>query len=561
MRLLNTKSLKFREFFEDEIPPYAILSHTWGSVDDEVSFRDMGLEPEILWRDREYGYSKILNTCRLAVDDGLEYAWVDTCCIDKSSSAELTESINSMFRWYENADICYVYLPDVTPQRDLKEGIRACRWITRGWTLQELIAPRECELLDSEWVCRGRKTELSGMLAMLTRVPSSVLAGERLAREFTVAQRMSWAAKRTTSRREDMAYCLLGLFGIQMSMIYGEGDMAFHRLQEEIIRRTDDETIFAWNPPDLAPGVISILASSPAAFREPRPMVKWAGWHPSGFTLTNKGLKFADARASVVPQTSGDTKVVYLLRVGDSTPHDGSSGIFLRKVDGDLFCRINSPMRSRLPEYPPESRKIEIYVADFCAFPVTRGMILDSRRAAVRITVPPLLHRARYLPWHLWDHEDCCFLTGARSNFAVHCCGVSGTVLGQKVDLAVLVNRSTNTDRGTPVLSLFDVNKHRRHWDYILGYSSKNSGMDLSWSRAKQNLPGILSHGDSTEVSLKGAVLKISISVAREMIPIREGDVEMWQAKLEVNVEEKDQSQTDIVEEKDKSEDDDVIPK
>ncbi|KAK7744209.1 hypothetical protein SLS53_003730 [Cytospora paraplurivora] len=122
MRLINTTSLQFKEFLEDDIPPYAILSHTWGSSEQEVSFQDIWcLDPEILWKHRGYGYSKIANTCQLARKDGLEYAWVDTCCIDKSSSAELTEAINSMFRWYANSKICYVYLEDITPETKFEE--------------------------------------------------------------------------------------------------------------------------------------------------------------------------------------------------------------------------------------------------------------------------------------------------------------------------------------------------------------------------------------------------------------------------------------------------------
>ncbi|ROW13454.1 hypothetical protein VPNG_04390 [Cytospora leucostoma] len=151
MRFLGTTSLEFNEFLEGSIPPYATLSHTWGSSEEEVSFRNMPtLEPENLERDRKYGYSKVVNTCRLARRGGLHYAWVDTCCIDKSSSAELTESINSMFCWHENADICYVHLADVTPETNLVEGLRHCRWIRRGRTLHELIAPRECKIFDSD---------------------------------------------------------------------------------------------------------------------------------------------------------------------------------------------------------------------------------------------------------------------------------------------------------------------------------------------------------------------------------------------------------------------------
>jgi hypothetical protein len=142
MRLINAKTLRFQDFFGGDMPPYAIPSHTWET--DEVTFQDMAspyLPPKS-------GYTKITETCRLALEMDIEHAWVDSCCIDKSSSAELTESINSMFQWYENAAVCYVYLADLHPGTEFRDGIDRCRWTNRGWTLQELIAPRNVYFYD-----------------------------------------------------------------------------------------------------------------------------------------------------------------------------------------------------------------------------------------------------------------------------------------------------------------------------------------------------------------------------------------------------------------------------
>lgn len=108
MRLLDTSSFELREFWDNEIPLYAILSHTWEK--EEVSFQDMQSSRATT----KAGYAKILGSCKQATLDGLKYIWIDTCCIDKSSSAELTEAINLMYRWYKNAHVCYAYLSDVS---------------------------------------------------------------------------------------------------------------------------------------------------------------------------------------------------------------------------------------------------------------------------------------------------------------------------------------------------------------------------------------------------------------------------------------------------------------
>ncbi|KAK1830421.1 HET-domain-containing protein [Podospora conica] len=295
MRLINTDTGVFEEFIGRNIPKYAILSHTW--EEEEVSFSDMQKEGY----QRKKGYVKIYMTCKLARDAGIQYAWVDTCCIDKSSSAELSEAINSMYRWYQRSVICYAYLSDLSPSDSLDAALPSCRWFTRGWTLQELIAPSEMRFFDSSWVDRGSKETLCIKLSEITGINVQVLRHEVPLASIAVAQRMAWAAKRETTRIEDRSYSLLGLFGVNMSMLYGEEEGAFRRLQEEIIKSTLDMSIFAWKmpedtkPPDYSgtPYVSGLLAYSPDDFWDCLTVTKLPsqviGTHE--FSLSNKGIK------------------------------------------------------------------------------------------------------------------------------------------------------------------------------------------------------------------------------------------------------------------------------
>ncbi|KAL7781032.1 heterokaryon incompatibility domain-containing protein [Trichoderma afarasin] len=272
MRLLHASEWRMTDFISDDaIPQYAILSHTWGR--DEVTYHD--------WKNLSIsdvklkaGCAKIMACREQAVRDGLEWVWVDTCCIDKSSSAELTEAINSMFRWYSMAAVCYVVLSDVEATSDravLEERMANSRWFTRGWTLQELLAPPPEKLIfySSEWTRLGSKTDFVDIVSSITRINKQYLQGQDL-RHASVAQKMSWAALRQTSRLEDVAYCLLGLFDINMPMIYGEGHRAFIRLQEAIMTSTpDDHSLFAWGPILDEADIASMIDKSEIRQKEP----------------------------------------------------------------------------------------------------------------------------------------------------------------------------------------------------------------------------------------------------------------------------------------------------
>ncbi|KAL9576975.1 MAG: hypothetical protein Q9212_006678 [Teloschistes hypoglaucus] len=252
MRLIDTCTLTLQEFNEVDISPYAILSHTWG--EGEVSFQDFEKPSSRTLT----GYTKITKCCEVARSDGWQYVWVDTCCIDKTSSAELSEAINSMYRWYQEAQVCYVYMVDVKSGSD--EEFQASRWFQRGWTLQELLAPYNAIFYDRNWEEVGTKSSLESLVSAATSIATTHLKNPT---EASVAAKMSWAAKRKTTRTEDIAYCLMGLFDVNMPLLYGEGKKAFQRLQEMILRKTSDESIFAWKDPNPFSRESRLFALSP----------------------------------------------------------------------------------------------------------------------------------------------------------------------------------------------------------------------------------------------------------------------------------------------------------
>jgi len=221
---------------------YAILSHTWEK--NEVTFDQY--QPSEVSRNRLPGYDKIKKACVQARSKpyNLKYIWIDTCCIDKRSSSELSEAINSMWHWYALSTLCIAYLADV-PMSELAYRFPRSRWFTRGWTLQELIAPSDVTLFSKEWRPLGTKDSLRRDLSDAAGIPPQHLDAAS-ALTCSTYEKMSFAAARTTTRVEDMAYCLLGLFGLTMPLLYGEGVRAFARLQAEIVQRTHDASFLAW---------------------------------------------------------------------------------------------------------------------------------------------------------------------------------------------------------------------------------------------------------------------------------------------------------------------------
>ncbi|KIK14755.1 hypothetical protein PISMIDRAFT_345083 [Pisolithus microcarpus 441] len=299
MRLINVRTYHL-ETFDSKPPEYAILSHRWR--EEEILFQDIEDGKDILARK---GYAKFLDSCRRASKDGFGYIWIDTCCIDKSSSAELSEAINSMYHWYKNSALCYAYLDDVCDpvvvrDRAWASALVRSEWFTRGWTLQELIAPRHVQFYTRDWSLIGSKVTLAHALTIVTRIPIPVLCHGLSSSRLCIAQIMSWAANRVTTRVEDQAYSLMGIFGVFMPILYGEGKHAFSRLQLEIMRTSNDQSIFAWDTQRLTGGV---LADSPSFFtglndvRIMDPVDFIRGYVPGGempdrsYTVTNSGIR------------------------------------------------------------------------------------------------------------------------------------------------------------------------------------------------------------------------------------------------------------------------------
>ena len=289
MRLINTETFELQEFFDSGIPAYAILSHRWEQ--DEVSYEDM-LEGK---KSRGVGYAKIRKFCALALRDHFQWAWVYSCCVDEKSSADLTEAINAMFSWYKRAKRCYVYLSDVKKVED--QTARACwpsflrsEWFTRGWTLQELIAPGHLLFYDRDWHLIGSRKDMENDITAATGIPSHAFENPW---NYSIAQRMSWASQRKTSRAEDIAYCLLGLFNVRMPIVYGEGAFAFQRLQEEIIKVSGDETIFVWSRRQTSFDHGPLMADSPACFAACGEVISTDKFWRKPYSMTNRGLKIS----------------------------------------------------------------------------------------------------------------------------------------------------------------------------------------------------------------------------------------------------------------------------
>ncbi|KAL3419620.1 HET domain-containing protein [Phlyctema vagabunda] len=325
MWLLNTHTFELREgslsFFKEE--GYAILSHRW--VGQEITFDQIKTHTEEL-KSTETPATPQLRKIRYACDTakalGLNWIWNDTCCINKVSATELAEALNSMFKWYREAKICLAYLFDVKQDDDLGKSKSSASsifnkfetdipsvWFSRGWTLQELLAPRQMNFYDMDWNLLGSKSTLANELAAVTGIDAKYLRGEEHFGNACIATKMSWMASRTTEREEDIAYSMVGIFNVHMTPQYGEGSRAFMRLQQTLLSNYNDESLFAWRTPasdpgryvpnNWAPDEWGLLAAHPRWFKDSRNLVttgpKMLPRTAGHFAMAQQGVQFSMA--------------------------------------------------------------------------------------------------------------------------------------------------------------------------------------------------------------------------------------------------------------------------
>lgn len=416
--------MKLEQFMDiHNVPSYAILSHTWR--EGEVTLQEFdNLKVAVL----EKGFAKIEHTCRQAQQSGIDYAWVDTCCIDKTSSAELTEAINSMFQLYASSVVCYAYLSDLHPNggvdaENLTLQFAQSRWFRRGWTLQELIAPKNVEFYDRDWKFRGTKIDLSRAVSTVTGIDIDVLCDSSALFQISVARRMSWAAGRQTTRLEDNAYSLLGIFDVNMPMLYGEGEKAFIRLQEEIAKETNDLTLFAWQAVGTDQGgsgqsasqkYRGILAKSPAEFANSGDVVPRSDHRfNEEFVMTNKGLRI---NADLAQGYGGD--YILILNCFRRGRPEQNIGIYLKHHGASVYARDKPQEFAVAAEWKTMLHPKSIYITKNINQAISAS-VDQVRRHAIRCRHGfdnGSIFIAR--PQSLWDAQNKLYLTVGLSSFA-----------------------------------------------------------------------------------------------------------------------------------------------
>jgi len=467
------------------------------------------------------GFNKIRSCGEQARQDGLRFFWVDTCCIDKSSSAELQEAINSMFRWYRNAEICYVFLADL-PSGSTYIG--SCRWFTRGWTLQELLAPDRLEFYDMAWRYLGNKFDFIDEISTTTEIPEGVLRGGLSLLDCSVAMRMSWNASRETTRVEDMAYCLFGIFNVNMPLMYGEGDNAFRRLQEEIVKQSSDLTIFAWLPTPEQLELcahhddevfLSPFAPSPAAFIHTSHVLSMHRFVE--FSVTNKGVySSGDINLLCLRTPEQKHRDIYAVYLGHDLGRATGWLLPLRKVGPGLFCRDNCDPQLRIfASGRVQPKGSGGYLTKFHIITDTRAAsksFYDFREYAIHVS--PLDDAVKFLdavPEHRWDITDSLFLKrSVSSHWPVQTALIMKfrtNLAGADIDLIVIGDESNYLQ---PRFRVFESSKYSRQEEVLFGH--KNREMSLTMLELQQQEPEIFRLEGPAEVVVGDRVFAVTVS-------------------------------------------------
>ncbi|KAK2028118.1 HET-domain-containing protein [Colletotrichum zoysiae] len=519
MRLINAKTLELEDFVDHaRVPPYAILSHTWG--DGEITLQE--------WHDGKAGARKseslfkIQSTCQQALLDGYDYAWIDTNCIDKASSAELSESINSMYNWYRAAGVCYVYMVDLPPHAIHEthshpdSHFRKSRWFTRGWTLQELIAPVRMNFYAADWSMLGAKRDLVDALHLATGIQKPCLSGDLGPSDFSIAEVMSWASARVTTRLEDQAYCLLGLFGVNMPLLYGEGRKAFLRLQEEIIKVSVDQSIFVYDVEALA--MTAPLATDPALFARSRRLDQRLSHLTTPMTTIPPFYSMTNAGLSITLPLIDTLSPSFVLGVLNChIVSEQPSGPVCLPLSSHVsnyrhqYSRVSLPVswislssasiRSSLPRYEENAAQPENWSSTFIPESSTSIVISQPHRRdydylTKRILGPVQRMGARAFFFIVFPHG----LSGYRLYAAD-----PPEALEERTSMLAMFGQGNTDDTGRGLLVFKENGSGRQGGNYVGVYleaALDHEGATRDWSRACQIFPKWqISHGLSAVVA------------------------------------------------------------
>ncbi|KAH7890838.1 heterokaryon incompatibility protein-domain-containing protein [Phlebopus sp. FC_14] len=378
---MRTREQGLRQLIKER-SKYAMLSHRWFDDGDEPTFQNFSFR-----KTRSLsGYKKLVRFCKKARNDyGCDLAWADTCCIDKTSSSELDEAIRSMFRWYSNSYVCIAYLGDSSTASDFEDEV----WFMRGWTLQELLAPTLLKFYGKGWLPISNSfndkqdASVISVISRVTTIPEDDLVAY-IPGPQRVREKMMWAARRRTTRVEDIAYSLIGVFDLGMAIAYGEGDRAFYRLMVEIVESCHEWDIFLFEG-EVSPFHFA-LPQAPQSYHElPSSWTQWNKTHPRGnkwFTLTKRGMQFRLLVIDIdpVPHTT-DEKIVYSIAVNATIKHP------------DIFDHALALVGLKVSELDPDTFRYAIGIVDF-----ERGAHEGEGQL-------------------LWDRDYFCFLVRRRAGY------------------------------------------------------------------------------------------------------------------------------------------------
>jgi hypothetical protein len=426
-----------------------------------------------------------------------------------------------MFQWYQDARECYAYLSDVarlgSDAPKVKDQLKNCRWFTRGWTLQELIAPKKILFYNQVWQCIGTKSNFVDTISSITNIDKRILLGKRLLEDYSVATRMSWAAHRDTKRIEDLAYCLMGIFGVNMPFIYGEGPKAFLRLQEEIIKHDNDLTIFAWDRWQDKEVPWTLFSPSPSGFANKSGVTRHnRSLLDAVFSVTNRGLRIENhAVVKMVSNSDEGNSTRYCLNLGDFK--DWCSDVYLQlaKVGPNVFVRHGPLLISAdNPLIGEPISSCHIHPSSFESF----ERRYSSWKRAALFAQHDQLKILAVRPESHWDDTNRLFFGPLYGNIFCVLAALCEVNLGAStVSMLVCLRFSYFKP---PVCKLFDATDHNRLLSYLFDYPRVD---DLSWDDFGKRYPEVSDLDDTLRVTAGGSTFVISMTVKKEEVLMQGG--------------------------------------